>query len=185
MTPNDFQKYSSRTLTGYIAEKYDWKVDLAGLAMGLSGEAGEVVTPILRSLDMKKFNREEMIDELGDVLWYCAAILTVNKVEFESLTFLKHHELNCARTPSLIKKVFELGKHCGEVCNYVKKVAFHDHEYDKESLIDSVQTVVWTVCDICQVIEVEISDVFDYNAEKLTKRYPDGWSSQDSIDRRR
>jgi len=46
-------------------------------ALGLCGEAGEVSEPLKKHLFQgHDLDREKMIDELGDVLWYCAEIAT-------------------------------------------------------------------------------------------------------------
>lgn len=44
-------------------------------ALGLAGEAGEVCNKIKKVIrDGTEINKEELIGELGDVLWYLAAL---------------------------------------------------------------------------------------------------------------
>lgn len=43
-------------------------------AMGLANEAGEVLGKVKKIVRDGTFNREDILDELGDVLWYTAAL---------------------------------------------------------------------------------------------------------------
>jgi len=71
MDLNDYQRQAMRT----------WQDDLpyveakAMAAMGLSGEAGEVCDLLKKFLfHDHELTTNELIDELGDVLWYLAAV---------------------------------------------------------------------------------------------------------------
>lgn len=43
-------------------------------AMGLANEAGEVLGKVKKIIRDGAFSREDILDELGDVLWYAAAL---------------------------------------------------------------------------------------------------------------
>ena len=43
-------------------------------AMGLANEAGEVLGKVKKIIRDGTFNRADIVDELGDVLWYAAAL---------------------------------------------------------------------------------------------------------------
>ena len=43
-------------------------------AMGLANEAGEVLGKVKKIIRDGTFSREDILDELGDVLWYAAAL---------------------------------------------------------------------------------------------------------------
>ena len=97
MNPNEYQKMAMRTNDGKDSERLQSfliKVDtvnrLAKLegkstrvqseelicgAMGLNGEAGEVVDLLKKCIfHGHKFVKEDLVKELGDVLWYVALI---------------------------------------------------------------------------------------------------------------
>lgn len=53
-------------------------------AMGLAGEAGEVVDALKKQvLHGHGLNTEQIVKELGDVLWYVAALCTVLDVDLD------------------------------------------------------------------------------------------------------
>jgi NTP pyrophosphatase (non-canonical NTP hydrolase) len=81
MTPmhaNDYQELAARTLID--RPDFDLTTDeimLIWNATGLAGEAGEVSDLIKKGIfHQHGLDREKLIKELGDVLWYVAALAT-------------------------------------------------------------------------------------------------------------
>lgn len=71
LTANDYQRMAMRT-----AGEYDTDYDkLRNAAYGLNGEAGEVID-LLKKHEFQghELSEEKLIDECGDVLWYCALL---------------------------------------------------------------------------------------------------------------
>lgn len=71
LTANDYQRMAMRT-----AGEYDTNYDqLRNAAYGLNGEAGEVID-LLKKHEFQGHDLpdEKLIDECGDVLWYCALL---------------------------------------------------------------------------------------------------------------
>ncbi len=76
MDANEYQKLASRTLIdGPDAEYTSREIMLVWNALGLTGEAGEVADTIKKSVFHRhELDRDELIKELGDVMWYVAAL---------------------------------------------------------------------------------------------------------------
>lgn len=72
----------------------------------------------------------------------------------------------------------------GELANEVKKILYHKHEMDKERLILELGDILWYVADLCTVFDTTLEDVAALNIEKLRKRYPNGFTTQESINRK-
>ena len=73
MTGNEYQKLATRTSTPDLTKQ--------GLVengvMGLCGEAGECIDIVKKAMFQgHALDREKLIDELGDVLWYAAQLAT-------------------------------------------------------------------------------------------------------------
>ena len=60
-------------------------------ALGLAGEAGEVANKVKKMLRDGKFDREDVAAEVGDCLWYIAALC--RDLHFD-MTDLAQHNLN-------------------------------------------------------------------------------------------
>lgn len=69
MDANEYQRLAMRT-AGDNEDGY-----LLNGVMGLCGEAGEVIDLVKKHLFQgHELDRDEVVEELGDVLWYCALI---------------------------------------------------------------------------------------------------------------
>lgn len=82
MDLNAYQSLAARTL----GHDRSHEQQLANAALGLSGEAGEVADTIKKHLyHQHPLDREAMVKELGDCLWYVAAFATVLGIELEEI----------------------------------------------------------------------------------------------------
>ena len=72
----------------------------------------------------------------------------------------------------------------GEVAEIIKKALFHGHPIDVNELKKELGDVLWYTAALCTKFGIEMNDVMDLNIEKLNKRYPEGFNSFDSINRK-
>lgn len=76
-----------------------------------------------------------------------------------------------------------IGGEAGEVVDYIKKYLYHGHELSVDTLKAEIGDLLWYIANLCNTLGLSISDVMDYNIEKLRKRYPNGFDKNDSINR--
>jgi NTP pyrophosphatase (non-canonical NTP hydrolase) len=78
MTANEYQELANRTLIDAPDfEITDRQVMIVWNAIGLSGEAGEVADLVKKGVfHQKGLDADKLKKELGDVLWYLAALCT-------------------------------------------------------------------------------------------------------------
>lgn len=76
-----------------------------------------------------------------------------------------------------------LAGEAGEVVDYLKKVLFHAHDFDRENLVKELGDLMWYASQLALVYDIELNEVAEKNIEKLKKRYPAGFSTTDSINR--
>ena len=70
MKMNEYQQLAQRT-----ASTKRWIDKVGNGCMGLNGEAGECIDLLKKHLFQDhKLDKEHMIEDLGDVLWYCAEL---------------------------------------------------------------------------------------------------------------
>ena len=77
MTPvtlDEYQQASTRTLNPRLSDKEK----LLDAAAGIAEEAGEVLAHVRKHLYQgRELNRDQLAEELGDVLWCVAAVATM------------------------------------------------------------------------------------------------------------
>ncbi|MBG9657924.1 nucleotide pyrophosphohydrolase [Cytobacillus firmus] len=85
MTLNQFQELSKRTQP--VAKTTDdFKKNLSNYAMGLAGEAGEVIDALKKTIyHGHELDRMEVMKELGDVLHYISGLATMLDIELENV----------------------------------------------------------------------------------------------------
>ena len=71
----------------------------------------------------------------------------------------------------------------GEVAENVKKALFHGHPMEPSALRDELGDVLWYFVFLCDTIGLTVEDVMEANVAKRRKRYPDGFSSERSMQR--
>lgn len=71
----------------------------------------------------------------------------------------------------------------GEVADTIKKVFYHNHGYNSQTLIDELGDVLWYLAELCTSYGFELGDIADSNIAKLKQRYGNAFSSEASINR--
>lgn len=74
----------------------------------------------------------------------------------------------------------------GEAADIIKKIVGHKHPFDEEAslkLLAELGDILWYVTAIAATLDLGLDAIAHYNVEKLRKRYPEGFSSERSINR--
>ena len=83
----------------------------------------------------------------------------------------------------ILNGVMGLNGEAGECIDLVKKHEFQGHSLDRAHLALELGDVAWYLAVTAQGIGYRLSDILRLNAAKLRKRYPDGFTSDNSIHR--
>ena len=79
--------------------------------------------------------------------------------------------------------LYTLAAETGEVHGLFQKEK-QGHELSREHLIKEIGDVMWALAEICTVCDLDMSEVAETNIEKLKARYPEGFSTDKSLNRR-
>jgi NTP pyrophosphatase (non-canonical NTP hydrolase) len=71
----------------------------------------------------------------------------------------------------------------GEVLEPLKKFLYHGHTLDKQKVADELSDLTWYICALANTLEINLADALERNVEKLKKRYPEGFDTNNSINR--
>lgn len=83
----------------------------------------------------------------------------------------------------LINGVMGLCGESGEVIDIVKKHLAQGHELDRDKLIKELGDVAWYLAETATALDVDLEEVLAGNIAKLKVRYPEGFSTEKSINR--
>lgn len=76
-----------------------------------------------------------------------------------------------------------LAGEAGEFANLIKKMTAHGHAFDPDALSDELGDVLWYLAEAATAAGLNLSDIAQENVNKLLKRYPEGFSQDNSINR--
>jgi NTP pyrophosphatase (non-canonical NTP hydrolase) len=75
----------------------------------------------------------------------------------------------------------------GEIADHVKKIVYHGHPLDDETrdkIAKEIGDILWYCAMGSRGIGVSLSEIARMNVDKLRKRYPEGFSTELSLNRR-
>jgi NTP pyrophosphatase (non-canonical NTP hydrolase) len=107
------------------------------------------------------------------------------------LTTLQHYQNHAVRTANYTDNTFfdisvlalGLTGESGEVADMIKKVVGHGHDMDKRAIEEELGDVLWYIAVLAQRLNISLHDLALTNVRKLKKRYPNGFTTKDSIKR--
>ena len=83
----------------------------------------------------------------------------------------------------LINSVMGLCGESGEAIDIVKKWFAHGHDLDREHLKKELGDIAWYLAEAATALDISLEDILEANIDKLRKRYPEGFSTDKSIQR--
>ena len=84
----------------------------------------------------------------------------------------------------LINSVMGLCGESGEAIDIVKKWLMQGHELDKEHLVRELGDVAWYLAEATTALDIPLETVFQGNLDKLWQRFPNGFDTGASVNRK-
>lgn len=85
---------------------------------------------------------------------------------------------------ALINGVMGLCGESGEAIDIVKKWLMQGHELDKKHLVRELGDVAWYLAEAATALDVPLEAVFQGNLDKLRRRFPNGFDTGASVNRK-
>lgn len=104
---------------------------------------------------------------------------------------IKEFQLKSMRTLNrAISKDMQLANLCigafgefSEVSEHIKKNVFHNHELNKDKVIEELGDTMFYVVNLASELDIDFTEVLQRNVDKLAIRYSNGFSTEASIKR--
>jgi NTP pyrophosphatase (non-canonical NTP hydrolase) len=77
-----------------------------------------------------------------------------------------------------------LAGEAGEFANKIKKMVAHGHAITPDELAEELGDVLWYLAEAATACGLTLNDIAQMNVDKLTARYPEGFSEERSINRK-
>jgi len=72
----------------------------------------------------------------------------------------------------------------GETADYIKKFLYHGHPFSVDEMVKELGDVAYYLATLATLFHLDLGEILQANADKLRTRYPDGFSTRDSLNRR-
>ena len=188
MEIKEYQKLAMRTSTD------DHDRVLNG-CLGLIGEAGEIVDIVkkwkFQSGDNAELPVNKLIDECGDVLWYCAELATGMRDSLADMYCLASELFDCGRDMTEESDPAVSAARISIVAAEIFRDYDSPYTEDKKWLAQRAANIKSNIVGIMVMIrdfleihcKVTLSGAMDYNIAKLRERYPEGFDPERSLHR--
>ncbi len=195
----DFSQYSDLALrTCHLPPQINGRPNLECLemaSMGLSGEIAEVSLALSACVPtwVAGFDHANLVKEMGDSLWYLSLAAVVLGYSLEEIVSkstgvwtTRFEDLPRPPENWWVKDLLSSVEYSGLFLDEVKKVRFHGHALDREKLFGHLTHLfrsLWMLSNNLPVWKVSLTAAAELNVARLQKRYPNGFTAQDSINR--
>lgn len=163
--------------------------------IGLIGEVAEVVELLLTNSPV--YDAKNIVKELGDVLWYMSRLLDDFDLDMEKVAKCTDTlSFGMSLIPSEIKFRDAVGLHqtmighakqmvslAGRISEHLKKHFFQKHDLDLYEVSYLCRKLMYEMAMVAFWVHCTMEDVAERNIEKSRKRYPNGFTSENSIGR--
>ena len=136
--------------------------------IGLAGELGELLNVYARNgnvIDPLKY-REMYPDEIGDVVWYVAALATDMDMSFEG-SFDSYVPISAGLT--LERSLIDLTVTIGLLANSVKKI-YRDEEFNRARIKAQIIITIESLSFFANALGLSLDNVAAENLRKLRDR---------------
>lgn len=107
--------------------------------------------------------------------------------EYQSLALRTASGVSVASESAMLNAAaLGLNGEAGEIADHVKKVMFHGHPLDddtRDKIAKEIGDILWYCALAAKGIGLGLGEIASMNVEKLRRRYPEGFSSERSMDR--
>lgn len=185
ITFKEYMEVSARTAAGHENE-------LVNYAMGVGGESGELVDLVKKFLFHRHdIDKDKVLKEAGDVLWYATQLLRILKIEISEAELFRALRIIHSGIPLLepretelllMSSCMNLTKGAGVVAEVIDDY-LTDDILNKEQIKIGLDIALTNVNFIITVAGLTMEEVAEANIEKLKRRYPKGFDPEMSINR--
>lgn len=170
MNWNQYLELSEKTLSREFHT--DEKVEvLLHAVMGILTELDE----LLENYD-RGFDSVNVLEEIGDVIWYFAILGREFGIDFPNLEIKEK-----AKEPQKI--IINLIKNSCKLLDILKKKIYYNKPISEEVFVSLTRIISLNIADYMNYYDIDVEKSFEVNINKLKARYGEKFSSENAINR--
>lgn len=134
-------------------------------------------------------DRANLLEELGDILWYAALGSDAIGIELADLVEVgRQQDFNLPWPGGSLLDTAQaairwLNRAAGELADFVKRTIFYGQQIDPAKAGSSLAYVLTAVRHLAEAAGSSIEEVAAINIAKLRRRYPNTFNSNDAVNR--
>ncbi len=163
MTFNEYKE------AAYVFAVYPRELQIMYPMLGLNGEIAELVAAMNDAEETNSQALRKVQDEIGDILWYVAALATDLDMEFEGLI----KDYTNTKNNYVANALLDLFVAAGLLSNTVKKI-LRDEEMDRDMLYLLLAMTLTRVATLCDIMGLDPDEIASQNLSKLQGRFTRG-----------
>ena len=171
--------YSVESTNENLKELF-WKADLAHMSLGLGSELNELFDANINQ------DSENTFEELGDIYWYLSNEIYLLKYKFDIPDMILNYSPEMVNNVD-ISKVRDLATLISINNDLIKKMFAYRKDKVKPQIVDEL---IVNISDLQIALSLECigynfdeEKIMERNIAKLSARYPEKFTQEDSIDR--
>ena len=94
------------------------------------------------------------------------------------------YDADARMTLRITNALMGINGEAGEAIDILKKCLFQGHDLCLSELVEELGDCLWYIALAADAVDVSLDDIAQCNIAKLRKRYPEGFSTEASIERR-
>lgn len=180
----DYKEYKQMVIDTEKGSLEDYPKVLHAM-MGMNGEAGECIDILKKHIFQgHDLDVDHLLNELGDVCWYTMLLIIELDIDvdfvFGYIDKLLHAKQRKYKPSEIgIGYIMNLNKYCGEVID----IYYEDIGVPYPTILRPIRNIFDNIKMAANVFNKTLEDIFDINWNKIKQRYPEGFSSDMSINR--
>ena len=173
MDANTYQELAARTLISKPDTTFtNEELAIMSAALELGAAVGKVLEYIKKGICHRHgFDRLDMNKKLTDVTRRAVNLMILD-APYQNLIISGNEQM-------ILWCALGLGGEAGEIMEEASMIRHFDL-FNVEGMVKELGDNDWYNAALCTLIGVPMSDVMQANIDKLTKRYQNGYSSEDS-----
>lgn len=163
------------------------------MCLGIIGELGEVVDLYKKHWAYDKpLDRDALVEEFGDILWYCAGLYNTAEKFYkippdrcveQQHSFRGSRKYYSNNPTHILHLSLSISPHITTIIKLVNFPSLTDTYNNSYDIKCHCNSIMAAILDMMSIFDLNFSEVMEKNIKKLASRYGDKYSDYNAINR--